>query len=100
MNTSNFAMASWLPQLPSDAIGLCPMAENEKGLGSKFLGLFVEKEDGATEKSAADEIAELAKQSGAAPALAGKAAAAHAAKTTPDAATPPPGGPALKMPAT
>src|SRR5689334_17455372 len=63
------------------------MAENEKGLGSKFLGLFVEKEDGApAEKNAADEIAELAKQSGAPPPSAQPA--------------PPAPGPALKMPAT
>jgi hypothetical protein len=68
------------------------MAENEKGLGSKFFGLFVEKENGETQKSAADEIAELAKQSGAAPTTPPPAAApaAHAA---------PPPGPALKMPA-
>src|SRR5688572_19451575 len=69
----------------------------EKGIGSKILGLFVESEGqgdpsaqpnpppGAS-KSAADEIAELARQAGAAPA-AGK----------PGAPPPPPPGPALKL---
>jgi hypothetical protein len=68
------------------------MAENEKGLGSKFLGLFVEKEAGEqTGKSAADEIAELARQSGAdAPAPPPPHAPGHAA---PAAAA----GPALKV---
>src|SRR4051812_12879983 len=48
-----------------------PMAENEKGLGSKIKGLFFETDgeseqapEGADPKSAADLVAELAKQSG------------------------------------
>lgn len=71
----------------------------EKGIGSKILGLFVESEgqgdpsappnpppgSGAS-KSAADEIAELARQTGVAPA-AGK----------PGAPPPPPPGPPLKL---
>jgi lambda repressor-like predicted transcriptional regulator len=63
----------------------------EKGLGRKILGLFVEQAEGEGEgevpsggKSAADLVAELAQQSGAAPT---KAAAA----------APPPPGPALKF---
>src|SRR5689334_12910027 len=59
------------------------MAENDKGLGSKFLGLFVEqgqpKEDDGTAPSPAEQIAELARKStGGAP---GAAAAAAAAPT-------------------
>src|SRR6185436_10665459 len=83
MNTSNFAMTGSLADFAlrrNDLNGddgsrstrrACyspvPMAENDKGLGSKFLGLFVEREGQAEgNTSAADEIAELAKQSGAA----------------------------------
>ncbi|MBX7101818.1 MAG: hypothetical protein K1X89_29150 [Myxococcaceae bacterium] len=46
------------------------LMSEQKGLGSKFLGLFVEKAEGAegegdaTEKSPADLVAELAAQSG------------------------------------
>ncbi|HVE81874.1 MAG TPA: hypothetical protein VND93_03465 [Myxococcales bacterium] len=65
----------------------------EKGIGSKFLGLFVETDSKATEgepprsgsKSAADEIAELARASGAPPSPPGPAAA------------PAPAGPPLKL---
>jgi hypothetical protein len=71
------------------------MAENEKGLGSKFLGLFVEKDEQGSLKSAADEIAELARKSG----TATGAATASATSTAPQpVAAPPPPGPALKMP--
>ncbi len=50
------------------------MAENDKGLGSKFLGLFVEREgqskgeaeaDADAEKTPAEVVAELARKSGA-----------------------------------
>jgi hypothetical protein len=74
----------------------------EKGIGSKILGLFVESEGqesptappnppsgpGAS-KSAADEIAELARQAGTAPTAAGKPGAPPAA--------PAPAGPPLKL---
>jgi hypothetical protein len=45
------------------------MAENDKGLGSKFIGLFVERPeskeepDAAPKKTPAEELAELARQS-------------------------------------
>lgn len=66
----------------------------DKGLGSKILGLFVEKEGGSRDseparpgpRSAADEIAELARASG--------AAAPPAAAPQPAA---PPAGPPLKL---
>lgn len=71
------------------------MAENEKGLGSKFLGLFVEKENGEqtqTDKSPADEIAELARQSSGA-AAPPPSHPGHPAPATPAAAA----APALKV---
>src|SRR5262245_1657356 len=69
----------------------------EKGIGSKILGLFVESPDGGSkegdpsrpgERSAADEIAELARASGAAPGPQGG---------PPGAPPPAPGAPPLKL---
>src|SRR5262245_55572615 len=53
------------------------MSENEKGFGSKLIGLFVESKDSEEapegNKSAADLVAELAAQSGAQPVKPGEA---------------------------
>src|SRR5437868_3911901 len=101
MNTSNFAMRNWLPDFAATTKGFSryssrAMAENDKGLGSKIKGLFFESdsETGASEKSPADLVAELAAQSGGAGAVKAHGGPGGAAASA--AAAPQPAGPALK----